>query len=58
MAAAGKSQAAIAAAAGVPAFAVRTALGRVPARRPVPGAADAAAGGNTAGVGGGRLDAG
>ena len=55
LAAAGKSQAAIAAAAGVSAFAVRTALGRVPARRPVPGApdaADAAAGGNTAGVGG------
>ncbi len=52
LAAAGKSQAAIAAAAGVSTFAVRTALGRVPARRPVPGAPDAAAGGNTAGVGG------
>ena len=34
LAAAGKSQAAIAAAAGVSTFAVRTALGRVPARRP------------------------
>ncbi len=36
-------------------FAVRTALGRVPARRPVPGApaaADGTAGGNTAGAGG------
>ena len=52
LAAAGKSQAAIAAAAGVSTFAVRTALGRVPARRPVPGAPDAAAGGNTAGAGG------
>ena len=52
LAAAGKSQAAIAAAAGVSTFAVRTALGRVPARRPAPGAPDAAAGGNTAGAGG------
>ena len=38
LAAAGKSQAAIAAATGVPVFAVRAALGRVPAGRPVPGA--------------------
>jgi transposase-like protein len=52
LAAAGKSQAAIAAAAGVSTFAVRTALGRIPARRPVPGAADGTVGGNTAGVGG------
>ena len=55
LAAQGKSQAAIAAAAGVSTFAVRTALGRIPARRPAPGAADAAdgtAGGSTAGVSG------
>ena len=52
LAAAGKSQAAIAAATGVSAFAVRTALGRVPARRPAPGAPDGADGGNTAGAGG------
>ncbi len=55
LAAAGKSQAAIAAAAGVSTFAVRTALGGIPARRPAPGAADAAdgtAGGSTAGVSG------
>jgi transposase-like protein len=55
LAAAGKSQAAIAAAAGVSTFAVRTALDRVPARRPAPGApaaADGTAGGNTAGAGG------
>ena len=38
LAAAGKSQAAIAAATGVSTFAVRAALGRVPARRPAPGA--------------------
>ena len=51
LAAAGKSQAAIAAATGVSTFAVRTALGRVPARRPAPGApaaADGAAGGEPA----------
>ena len=61
LAAAGKSQAAIAAAAGVSTFAVRTALGRVPARRPAPGApaaADGTAGGNTAAPAGGRLGAG
>src|SRR5271157_3394825 len=52
LAAAGKSQAAIAAAAGVSTFAVRTALGRVPARRPAPDAADGTAGGNTAAAGG------
>ena len=51
--AAGESQAAIAAAAGVSTFAVRTALGRIPARRPAPdAAADGAAGGNGAGVSG------
>ena len=49
LAAAGKSQAAIAAAAGVSTFAVRTALDRVPSRRPAPDAAD---GGNTAADGG------
>ena len=41
LAAAGKSQAAIAAAAGVSTFAVRTALGRVPARAPAAGSGDA-----------------
>ena len=41
LAAAGKSQAAIAAAAGVSTFAVRAALGRVPAGRPAPGGAAA-----------------
>jgi transposase-like protein len=52
LAAAGKSQAAIAAAAGVSTFAVRTALGRIPARQPAPGApaaADGTAGGAAAG---------
>ena len=44
LAAQGKSQAAIAAAAGVSTFAVRTALGRIPARAPAPGAADTADG--------------
>ena len=62
LAAQGKSQAAIAAAAGVSTFAVRTALGRIPARAPAPGAADTAdgtAGGLLAGRRrGGRLDAG
>ena len=52
LAAAGKSQAAIAAATGVSTFAVRAALGRVPARRPAPGAPAAAAGGNTAALAG------
>ena len=55
LAAQGKSQAAIAAAAGVSTFAVRTALGRIPARAPAPGAADTAdgtAGGLPAGAGG------
>ena len=52
LAAAGNSQAAIAAAAGVSTFAVRAALGRVPARRPAPAAADGTAGGNTAAAGG------
>ena len=53
LAAAGKSQAAIAAAAGVSTFAVRTALGRIPARRPAPdAAADGAADGNAAAAGG------
>ena len=52
LAAAGKSQAAIAAAAGVSTFAVRTALGRVPARRPAPdAAADGTADGNAAAAG-------
>jgi transposase len=54
LAAAGTSQAAIAGAAGVSTFAVRAALGRVPARRPAPGAPaapDGPAGGN-AGAGG------
>src|SRR6266851_311027 len=53
LAAAGKSQAAVAAECGVSAFAVRTALGRVPAR---PAAADSPAGGDTAGqeAGGGE----
>ena len=53
LAAAGKSQAAIAAATGVSTFAVRAALGRVPSLRPAPGApaaADGTAGGNAAGV--------
>jgi len=51
LAAAGKSQAAVAAATGVSTFAVRAALGRVPARRPAPGAlgaADGTAGGEPA----------
>ena len=53
LAAARESQAAIAAAAGVSTFAVRTALGRVPARRAAPGAAaDGAADGNAAAAGG------
>ena len=52
LAAAGKSQAAIAAAAGVSTFGVRTALGRVPARRPAPdAAADGTADGNAAAAG-------
>src|SRR5712692_7362858 len=53
LAAAGKSQAAVAAECGVSTFAVRTALGRIPAR---PSAADAPAGGDTAGqeAGGGE----
>ena len=53
LAAAGKSQAAIAAATGVSTFAVRAALGRVPARRPAPGAPaapDGTAGGNAPGA--------
>jgi transposase-like protein len=53
LAAAGESQAAIAAATGVSTFAVRTALGRIPARRAAAAAAaDGTAGGNTAEVGG------
>ena len=52
LAAAGKSQAAIAAAAGVSTVAVRTALGRIPARRPAPdAAADGTADGNAAAAG-------
>ena len=61
LAAAGKSQAAIAATAGVSTFAVRTALGRLPARRPAPGAPDAADGtgrGHRRGQRRGRLGAG
>ena len=58
LAAAGKSQAAIAAATGVSTFAVRAALGRVPARRPAPGAPaapDGTAGGNAAAPPGRRM---
>src|SRR5512135_59246 len=49
LATAGKSQAAIAAATGVSTFAVRAALGRVPARRPAPGALGGTASGSAAG---------
>ena len=48
LATAGKSQAAIAAATGVSTFAVRAALGRVPARRPAPGALSGTASGSAA----------
>ena len=49
LAAAGKAQAAIAAAAGVSTFAVRTALGRIPGRAPAAGSGDEAdAGGDAA----------
>ena len=57
LAAAGKSQAAIAAAAGVSTFAVRAALGRVPARPPVPGAPAGTAGGTVGGAAAGGAPA-